>query len=134
MSAVYPKYREQLIAWALAANAPAGLLFYVIGVDATYVYDAAHNDLADVPGAAISIPEQALVSVTYVNGIVDADNVNVTGLDTADDLDAFIIYLKSGGGATYLAAYIDESSDGSVPQAIDSTKGVISWHASGIFR
>lgn len=134
MSAVYPTFREQLLSWALNANPPAGLLFYVIGVDSGYTYNAAHNDLADVPGASITIPEVALASVTITGGVVDADNVSLSGLDTADSLDALIIYMKDGAAASYLAAYIDESADGSIPQTIDSTLGLISWNASGIFR
>ena len=132
MSAVYPKYREKLVDWALNQSAPAGLDFYVIGVDATYVYDAAHNDLADVTG--ITIAEQPLANLTFTNGIIDADDISVEGLDISDDLDALIIYLKDGAAASYLAAYIDESADGSIPQGIDSTQGVISWHSGGIFR
>jgi hypothetical protein len=134
MSAVYPKFREQLLSWALNANPPAGLAFYVVGVDSTYVYDAAHNDLADVGSGPVTIAEQALTSVTITNGVVDAANVSVTGLDTADSLDALVVYLKDGAAASYLAAYIDESVDGSIPQGIDATQGVISWAVGGIFR
>jgi hypothetical protein len=134
MSAVYPKFREKLLEWPLTDTVPAGLAFYCIAVDSSYTYDPAHNDLADVTGGSIVVSEQALASVTYVNGILDAANVNLTGLDIADTFDAVIVYMKDGGGTSYLAAYIDESTDGSVPQPIDSTKGVISWNDSGIFR
>lgn len=134
MSAVYPKFRESLLSWALNANPPAGLAFYMIGVDSSYVYDAAHNDLADIAGGDIVMPEHALDSVTIVNGIVDAADESYTGLTIGHELDAVIIYMKDGAAASYLAAYIDESSDGSIPQTFDSTSGEVRWHASGIFR
>lgn len=134
MSAVYPKFREKLLSWALNANAPAGLAFYAIGVDSSYAYNAAHVNLGNVPGGSIVIVEQALASVTITDGVVDADNVSVAGLDTTDVLDALLVYAKDGAAASYLAAYIDDSVDGSIPQDIDSTSAQIKWNAAGIFR
>ena len=134
MSAVYPKFREKLIEWALMDTVPAGLAFYMIGVDTDYTYDAAHNDLADVPAGAIIAPEHALDAVTYVNGIVDAADEAYTGLTLTDNLDAAIIYLKDAALNSYLAAYIDESSDGSMPAVLSSTSATFRWNASGIFK
>lgn len=134
MSAVYPKFRESLVGWALNGNPPAGLAFYALGVDADYVYDAAHNDLADIPGGAIVMPEHLLDNVTYVNGIINADDELWTGLTLSETLDAVVIYMKDGAAASYLAAYIDESVDGSVPQLITATTGTVRFHSNGIFR
>lgn len=133
MSAVYPKFREQLLSWALNGAVPVGLTFKVIGVRSTYVYGAAHNDIADVDPAFICIPEASLSGVTILNGVVDATDADVSGADPPDALDALIIYL-SNGVATYLAAYLDGSTDASIPGAIDSTTGTIRWNASGIFK
>lgn len=134
MSAVYPKFREKLVQWAIAGPPPAGLAFYMIGVDATYVYSAAHVNLANVSAPSILAPEHLLDVVTYVDGIVDAADEAYTGLTLAAVLDAAIIYLKDGAGASYLAAYIDSSTDGSMPAALSSTSATFRWNASGIFK
>lgn len=134
MSAVYPKFREQLISWALNQNAPAGLAFYAIGVDTDYVYNAAHVNLSSVASAAIVAGELALTGVTYVNGILDANDVEWTGLTPGDTLDGFIIYAKSGGGDSWLVCYIDGASDASIPQVIPGTTGKLKFNASGICK
>lgn len=134
MSAVYPKIREQLISWAMNQNAPAGLTFYAIGVDTDYTYSAAHVNLSSVAGAAIIAGEKALSGVTYVNGILDANDVEWTNLVNGDVLDGFIVYLKSGGGDSWLVCYIDSSADSSIPQTIAGSTGSLRFNASGICK
>lgn len=133
-SAVYPKFGEKLLEWALNQTAPAGLAFYVIAVDETYVPDNAHENLANIPGGAIQVPETALANVTIVDGIVNADDVDFSGVTIGERLQAAVIYAKDGGGNSYLAAYIDESSDGSIPQDFATTQGRLVWNAVGIFK
>lgn len=134
MSAVYPKIREQLISWAMNQNAPAGLTFYAIGLDTDYTYSAAHVNLASVPVGSRITSEKLLTGVTYVNGILNADDVTWTDMTPGDVLDAFVIYLKSGGGDSFLVCYIDGSTDGSIPQNIESTTGQLIFNASGICK
>jgi hypothetical protein len=134
MSAVYPNFREQLIDWAINQSAPAGLAFYVIGVDSSYVYSAAHVDLVDVIGGSIQASEQPILNVTYVDGIINGDDVEFSGLTLAEEITALIVYLKDGIGDSYLAAYIDESTNASLPATIGTSTGLLSWNASGIFR
>lgn len=134
MAAVYPKIREQLISWALNQNAPAGLAFYVMGVDADYTYNAAHVNLTSVPAGARITSEKLLTGVTYVNGILDADDQRWIDMTPGDVIRGFVIYLKSGGGDTWLVCYLDTSIDGSIPQTVDSTIGDIIFNASGICK
>lgn len=135
MTAIYPKFRQQLLSWALAANAPAGLTFHVVGVDAGYTYNAAHTSLADIPAGATVSPETQLTSVTVVDGVVDAADVEWDAVLTAGEtITGLVVYLKSGAGATYLAAFFDTSTDASLPQLIESTTGFVRWNAAGIFK
>lgn len=131
---VYPKFAEKLLSWAINANAPAGLDFYFIVVDSSYIYDDSHTSLAAVGGGSIIVPETALAGVTITNGVVDATDVTLTGLTIGQTFDATIVYMKDGLGSSYLAAYLDESDDGSVPQTLGSTEGVIRWSDFGIFQ
>lgn len=134
MSGIYNPIREQLISWAINADAPAGLDFYVIGVDASYTFSASHNDLTDVGAGPVVATEHLLDNVTYVNGVLDADDETWTDLVPTEVMDAAIIYLKDGASATYLVCYIDQSPDGSVPQTIDSSTGTMRWSDSGICK
>lgn len=135
MTAIYPKFRQQLLTWALNASAPAGLAFYVVGVKSTYVYDPAHTGLGNIPAGGICAPETALANVTIVDGVIDADDVYWDTVLTAGvTIDGLIVYLKDGGGNSFLAAYFDTSSDGSLPQLIESTSGFIRWDGQGIFK
>lgn len=134
MSAVYPLIRQQLISWALNANAPAGLAFYALGVDASYVYSAAHNDLADIAGASIVADLHLLDSVTYVNGILDAADEEWTDLVLTETFDAVIVLLRATDLSSFLVCYIDSSTDGSVPQTVGSTSGLVRWNVAGICK
>lgn len=133
MSAVYPLIRQQLVSWAVNANAPAGLQFYAIGVTSDYVYNSAHNDLADIDGGDICLPEKLLTSVTYVNGILDAADPAWTGLTPGATIDAVVIYMKSGG-SSFLVAYLDDTVDTSLPALIDSSSVTITFNAAGICK
>jgi len=131
MSAVYPLFREQLVSWMLNADAPAGIAFYCVGVDSTYTYSAAHSQLVDIGVSPIQIPEQALATVTYAGGVLDAADVELTGLTPGDGLDAVIIYVKWGAG-NRLVAYLDESLDASIPTTISNSEGRIRFGTGGI--
>lgn len=134
MSAIYPLARQRLLEHLLAGTTPTGVGFFVVGVDSTYVYDAADEVVGDILGSSIVAAEVALTGETVLpGGILDADDVLFTGLDNTDTIDAVIVYAKWSGGSL-LFAYIDESTDASLPQPIDGAQGEIHWNASGIFR
>jgi hypothetical protein len=105
----------------------------VVGVDASYVYDASHNDIADLGASPVS-DYATLVGFTYVDGVLNANDVDLLGLTPPDVFDAAVVLfewtLPSAG--SLLICYIDQSSDGSVPQVINSTSGQIIWDALGI--
>jgi hypothetical protein len=133
MSDVYPKGVETLIGWAINANPPTDIVAKVVAVDDTYVYDASHNDIADLGTSQVSGYE-VIPSFTYVNGVIDGADVDLPGLVPTDVFDAAVVLfqwtLPSAG--SLLIAYLDQAADGSIPQVIDSSAGVIRWNALGI--
>ena len=132
-SAVYPGIRQQLVAWALGANAPAGLAFHVIGVDTDYVYNSSHVNLVSVAPGDIVLPEKALTGVTYAGGILDAADPTWTGLTPGATVKALIVYLKSGAN-TWLVAYLDDTIDSSLPLVIASSSVTLTFNAAGICK
>jgi hypothetical protein len=124
---------EQLVGWAILHNAPTDIVAKVVGVDATYVYDSAHNDIADL-GASQVTGYETIPNFTYVNGIIDGDDVDLPGLTPTEVFDAAVVLFQwtLPAPGSLLLAYIDQSLDGSVPQVIDSSAGVVRWNASGI--
>ena len=128
-SAVYPLIRQQLVQWAVTA----GATFYTCGVKSGYVYNSAHDDLADISSGDICLPEKALTGVTFAGGILDADNPTWTGLVPGDTVKAIIIYAKLGGNS-YLVAYLDDTVDTSLPLLIASSSVTITFNAAGICK
>lgn len=132
-SAMYPLCRQRLLEWFSNATTPTGITWCAIGVDDNYAYNASHENVSDVNALAITAPEKELQNTTYTNGYLNADDVLFDGLDDADEIHAVIVYAKWSGG-DLLFAYLDETADGSLPQPIDATRGLISWNDDGIFR
>lgn len=132
MSAVYPKFREQVGTWLLDGSTPAGITWWVVGVSAAYAYDAAHVELAQVSGASILIAEAPLTGVTAVNGIFRAADMTLDTPTQNVQLDAIIVYMRWAGG-NRLACYLDSSPDGTIPATLASVKGVLRWNPNGIF-
>ena len=78
---------------------------------ADYTVDlAAHEDLADVAGAAIVATSGNLANKTVAAGVADADDITFA-LVTGDPCEAIIIYQDTGVAATSrLIAYIDTAT------------------------
>lgn len=133
MSGIYPLARENFLTWLLSgAGAPAGAAdICIIGVTSAYVYSDTHETLADVSGAAVCIAEQTLANVTLVGGVIDADDLAVTGITTGPTLDAFIVYAK-WATTEQLLFYIDSATDGTLPQILSTSKMNIQWPVAGI--
>lgn len=131
---IYPLAKQRLIDWILNNDGPAGSAdLCVIGVKATYTYNAGHSTLANVSGASIVVPERELQNVTTDLGVVDADDVDLTGMSVGETIDAFIVYFK-WASATLLLAYMDTPTNSSIPQTINSPAGLLTFDPAGIFR
>lgn len=131
-SHVYPKSRTHLFQQMLANTATASAGLYIVGVSSGYVYNAAHDNVSDLTN--IVIAEQPLVDVAILaSGAIDADDMLITGLTPVINLDALVVYAKWTGG-DMLLAYIDQTSNSSLPQSVEDTQLQIVWDALGIFK
>lgn len=134
MNAVYPKFREQLLEWALNASQPGGILFYVVGVDSDYVFGAAHTSLADVVGTDESTPRKLLTGVTITDGTLDANDLEFDSLEAGKQIQSFVVYAQDTADSTYLVCYLDTSADGSLPVTVSAPSGLVRWNAAGICK
>jgi hypothetical protein len=135
-NAIYPLAKQRLLEWALGGDGPpeGGAELKVLGVTDDYSYDAEHEILDDVDSDTIVIPGATLQNVTIDGGLVDADDIIVSGATPDSTLNALIIYAEWGGGETLLMAYMDAPTDSSLPTVIDSATGLITFDPWGIFR
>lgn len=130
---IYPLAKERLLEWAFTSTGPAGGAdICVIGVKDTYAFSVAHSVIEDVSVGAIIAPESVIENVTLDSGVVDGDNVSLTGMTTGQTIDAFIVYAR-WASTTLLLCYMDTPTNGSIPQAINSPAGLLEFDAAGIF-
>lgn len=132
MSAVYPKFRQSLLQWSVDVI-PAGMTYHAVAVDSTYVYDPAHWGQADISGSVIS-QVMELVVTDFTDGIIKADTVVLEGLVQGVSVAGVIVVLTDQNAEFHLVCFIDESSDGSMPQLINTDTGEVRWNPSGICR
>lgn len=133
MSMVYPLWRELIAGWLINGSGPVeGVTFHLIATDDTYTAEVADATLADIPSDSIVVTEQDLASVTYVGGVFDCADVEITTLTPSDLFDAVVLYMRWPAG-NQLMAYLDSSADGSIPATIATTKGWIRFNSNGVF-
>jgi hypothetical protein len=82
-----------------------------------YTYNAAHNDLADVPAGARIAMSGVLANPSVSGGVLDADDPTIAGV-TGDQLEAYAVFIRdnagAGGDSDYLyLTYVDTEPDGS---------------------
>jgi hypothetical protein len=75
----------------------------------TYTYSAAHNMYDDISAGVVGTPV-ALSSVTFTNGVLDADNATFSALAGAS-VESLWLYIDTGtAGTSRLIAYIDSAT------------------------
>lgn len=136
-NAVYPKYKEALLAAAAnvsldqddTTNGP----FVALIDTADYTYTGATDDFYDDADQAEVGTAQRLDNPTVTLGTLDAADVTYTTV-TGDPCEAIIIYRKnSGANSTWrLVVYLDTSQTG-LPVTPNGGNITITWNASGIF-
>lgn len=110
-NAIYPKWKEAVIQGS-ANSSLAGNVKAILVDTADYTYDAAHDFLDDVTGAAIVATSANLGTKTYTNGTFDTADFTFTAV-TGDVSEALIIYIDTGSAATSrLVCYRDTSVTG----------------------
>lgn len=113
MQVIYPKWKEAVIQGAsnssLAGNVKAALID-----TADYTYDAAHQFLSDVAGAAIVATSPNLGSKTYTNGVFDAADTAFPTV-TGDVSEGIIIYIDTGVAGTSRLVCFEDSGITNAP-------------------
>lgn len=102
----------------------------VVLVDtALYAVDlATHSTLADIAAGA-RLGEATLVNPTFNGGVLDADDVTISGMVSPASGEALVIYDDTVSDRLLL--YIDSASSG-LPTPAGISSAAITWHASGI--
>lgn len=110
-NAIYPKWKEAVIQGS-ANSSLAGDVKAILVDTADYTYNAAHDFLDDVTGAAIVATSANLGTKTYTNGTFDTADFTFTAV-TGDQSEALIIYIDTGSAATSrLVCYRDTGVTG----------------------
>lgn len=103
MSAIYPKFKEGLLADNFAALSGANIKIALLS--STYVYSAAHEFLSSVTGIVATSP--ILTAITITNGTLDAANTTITSVTGAVITQA-VAYVDTGvAGTSRLIVHID---------------------------
>lgn len=103
--------------------------FRVVLLDATYVFDSAHDNLDDVLAGTRVAASGALVSKTITDGIADSADVTFVALPAGDTITQLWVYRHTGVESTSkLVAFYDTRSDGA-PISVETNGGdvVVQW-------
>lgn len=134
MDALYPRWKRALLegdaAANLAGNVRAALVDADTGGGGTYVYDPTHEFLSDLSGI-IGTPVP-LFTMTYVDGVFDADDVLFPAVPVGPDATAIVFYTWTGDPATSRLVFYLESVTG-FPYTPTGSNYEVDWDAAGIF-
>lgn len=129
---IYPLAKGVLFNWAVVSGMPAGLGLKLALCDVPFVFNAAHDTLADLAGVLyddIDVPDY----VVDVNGVLDAPDVTVLGLMPNDSFIAVVLYWAWTGG-TQLFQYTTESEEQPLPIELVGTQLTVRFSPDGIFK
>lgn len=129
MNRLADKAREGFLGGDLAWDTDE---FRVLLLDATYVFDAAHDNLDDVLAGSRVAVSGALVSKTITDGIADAADVTLVALPAGDTITQVWVYRHTGVEATSkLVAYYDTRGDGAaISVATNGGDVIVEWSST----
>lgn len=132
-NAIYPKYKEAILSGGTNTDLVNGTVKVILIDGADYTYDAAHDFLNDVPGAARVATATIGATKTTTDGTFKSTATATFTSVSGDQSEALIIYIDTGVESTSrLVAYIDTGVTG-LPVTPNSGDITITWNASGIF-
>jgi activator of HSP90 ATPase len=135
-NAVYPKYKQSLIAGDANAdldnNTSTDGPFVALVDTGTYTYNAAHQFYSDLSGVVGT--DQRVTTPTVTTGLFDGDDLTFPTVSGAS-VEALVIYRKNSGTNTTwrLVAYIDTGVTG-LPVTPNGGNITVTWNASGIIQ
>lgn len=121
----------------LARTIPQGATICVRGVNADYVFSAAHDSATDLEPFTI-LDEQELTNPGFAGGVLTADNPKWlnAGFDVADKstvLQGLIVYFKLADGSRTLLAFLDSVKVG-LPANLTGVNVTAKWDTAGILK
>jgi hypothetical protein len=135
-NAVYPKYKQSLIAGDANAdldnNTTTDGPFVALVDTGVYTYSATHQFYSDLSG--IVGTDQRVTTPTVTTGLFDGDDLTFPTVSGAS-VEALVIYRKNSGANTTwrLVAYIDTGVTG-LPVTPNGGNITVTWNASGIIQ
>jgi hypothetical protein len=132
VSAIYPKTLEAM--WGTGAGAAAGTV-KIQAVDSTYVYNVAHDFFNDVGGGSRLGTAATLASKTFTDGVFDAADLTITGVDSGDTVAGYVIYVDSGVESTSRLLVFEDRYADTTPVDTDGQTGIalaVSWPLGAI--
>ena len=111
-NAVFPKYKEALIAGSSNISLSSGDVKAILVDTAEYTYSASHEFLTDVGAPARTATSGNLASKSVTNGTFDSDDFTFSSV-TGEESEAIVLYIDTGtAGTSRLVAYIDTGVTG----------------------
>lgn len=108
---IYPTYKQSCFDGTSPDLTTVNVKAALIDL-ADYTYDAAHDFLNDVAGAAIVSTSGNLTTKTIVGGVFDADTITFTAV-SGDEFEAILFYHDTGVSSTSrLIAILDTGQTG----------------------
>jgi hypothetical protein len=135
-NAVYPKYKQSLIAGDANAdldnNTTTDGPFVALVDTGVYTYSASHQFYSDLSGLVGT--DQRVTTPTVTTGLFDGDDLTFPTVSGAS-VEALVIYRKNSGANTTwrLVAYIDTGVTG-LPVTPNGGNITVTWNASGIIQ
>lgn len=132
MDAIYPKWKEALLAGDPTAPLGTNVVYVALIDPLTYTYTATDEFLADLSGQIGSaVP---LAGATFTDGVFDAFDVLFPSVPAGTDVGALVFYTSINGGdtATSRLIFYLESVTG-FPYTPTGANYEIDWDAAGIF-
>lgn len=133
MSGIYTSWKERLLGLFMGAGMPGAATLAAVAVNDSYVFDPLHVDIADIPEESVVAGPISLTGVTFTGNTFDAADVEFESSVIGQVAHAVIVFFVWDVN-TQLLAYIDESSNNSLPQNLLTGELSVRWSVFGICR
>ena len=106
-NAIYPKFKQAVISGSANHDLSGGTVKALLVDLADYTYDAGHEFLSDVPGAARVATSGALAGKTFTDGTFDSDAATFSAV-SGDPCEALVLFIDTGAaGTSRLVLFLD---------------------------
>jgi len=131
---VYPKFKKAALS-GVAIDLLTNVIKVVLIDLADYVYNDAHEFLADIPAPARVAISPALISKT-ISDLADFDSADPTlpAVPASDDVEALAMFIDTGDVGTSRLIYFQDTGITGAPLLPDGNDIKITVNAAGWFR